>query len=114
MASWRPSATRRVTGPSRRAPCAPGGLDRKTGAPGRWYQRCLGERRAARGQRQGCGHTREIRGTARGRLRLLSLEQRAGDSAPRRRGAGETEVTAAHGWPVLLLSLTKAPTAATR
>jgi hypothetical protein len=74
-----------------------GGLDRKTGAPGRWYQRCLGERRAARGQRQGCDDTREIRGTGRGCVCLLSLEQRAGDSETRRRGDGETEVTAAHG-----------------
>src|SRR5215213_9619571 len=88
------SRGREARGEPRGRTTGSGGLDRKTGAPGRWYQRCLGERRAARGQRQGCDDTREIRGTGRGCVCLLSLEQRAGDSETRRRGDGETEVTA--------------------
>src|SRR5215211_1801996 len=82
------SREREARGEPRGRTAGSGGLDRKTGVPRRWYQWCLGKRRAARGQRWGCSHTRKIRGTARGRVCLLSLEQRAGDSDARRRGAG--------------------------
>src|SRR5215210_2822706 len=55
------SRGREARGEPRRRTTGSGGLDRKTGAPGRWYQRCLGERRAARGQRHGRDDTRAIR-----------------------------------------------------